>query len=395
MDSDSKAIDKVVLAPPNCDDDTCLKTDSETYFTCGSENTPIGPTCIPPTLEDRFAINYGTTSFEEASGKYAFKSDFTFSNYINEGMVTYRLYDGPSCGDGADESTVQNSGAGYLESERTNTAAMKEGLATGWFDATNPRTATITSTVDPTQLIGSPIFDKNTAVIAWCVRIMASTTGTFAKEVNFNELVYTVNVDLEAGFQITNLSVEKRDADQASENLSYAVTACECDGSDCVTANEQRNQGDIVNVCVKPTPSATAAGVYMRSIKEFTWKRDDLDSVVSQPAIAANAESNNLLTSYSGCQGQSICVFTSILFADFYQKEGVVNGSGEAILQFGSSSGRKLRSLQEDDEVASIEDFDLSFAVNPTLEGANSSGSPAGSMMLSTLVVAAATWMMI
>lgn len=344
--------------------------------------------CSGQQLKDKWAIGYGITTYDEdkSSGKYVFTSDFTFSDYVRKGEigVSYRLYDGPSCGDGKGESTVQNSGAGYLESA-IDISILDDKLY-----------ITIKSTVDPTKLPGSPIFDGSTvgkAVVAWCLRVMASTTGSIAKEVNFNELVYTVDVDLTAGFNVTNLSVKKRDADQASQNVSYDVDACECDGSDCVTQNERREQGSIVTVCVKPKPRATAAGVYMRSIKEFAWKRDE----ISQPAIAENKEADNLLTSYSDCQGASMCVFTSILFADFYKTEGVVNGSGEAILQFGVGAdrrGRKLRSLQEDAEVASIADFDLNFAVNPTLGGANSSGSPAGSMLFTALLAAAGTWMM-
>merc|ERR1712216_326420 len=101
----------------------------------------------------------------------------------------------------------------------------------------------------------------------------------------------------------------------------------------------------------------------MNSVDSYTWKRQDPDvdgatpPEIFQNAIGGGVADGNGLTSFSGCNGSDVCVFDSILFANFYATEGAVNGVGIATLQFarrrrrlGATSSANRRKLQQADQ---------------------------------------------
>merc|ERR1711907_912798 len=109
------------------------------------------------------------------------------------------------------------------------------------------------------------------------------------------------------------------------------------------------------------------------------WKRQDpdVDGVtppeIYQNAIGAGTADGNGLTTFSACSGQDVCVFDSILFAQFYQTPGAVSGDGIATLQF-APTARRLRANGESisrklQQAESAADFGLSVDVNAINDG--------------------------
>lgn len=154
------------------------------------------------------------------------------------------------------------------------------------------------------------------------------------------------------------------------------------------TSKEYFNQGALITVCVAPDDAAWLDGIRMDGITSFDWLRNDLSTTASQlptgkivpinqEAIFGGEQSGNSLTSYiSDCEnGAHYCIFSSILFADFYISRGVVSGSGSANLQFAAPGGRRLGAPEEGTAVRKLQDeaatspFDVSVPVDLTDEG--------------------------
>jgi hypothetical protein len=190
---------------------------------------------------------------------------------------------------------------------------------------------------------------------------------------------------VEPKIRVTNTAnqVYLLDGYQCADGSTVALTPAELAAT--------RNQGSVIRVCVKPDAEATADGIKMRSIDEFTFTRD----LISQPAItSANTQSDNGLTSLSCTSGADVCSFETILFAAFYTTAGTVAGSGTGSMQFGGA--RRLRALQATlPEAAATSELELDFGINaPGVDSTNlrdgSGAANSGVMAGAALVMAAA-----
>jgi hypothetical protein len=209
----------------------------------------------------------------------------------------------------------------------------------------NPQT--ISADTGPTGVYSETTIDNQlTAQVRFCVRFGLWTTPlgvTTPVEVNFIETLITLVVDLTDGFEIGAIDVEAKDRLVRTANQTYEVRGYECSLTSelPLSQGEQeraRNQGEIIHVCVTPKDEATQDGIFMRSIDDFAFTRDD---GTRQVAIQDGAEAGNLLTSYNAatCTGAQFCRFSTILFAQFYATAGAVGGEGVASMQFGGSPG--------------------------------------------------------
>ena len=142
------------------------------------------------------------------------------------------------------------------------------------------------------------------------------------------------------------------------------------------------NQGALINVCVQVKDEFAAQDIVLKNLLEFTWTRTggttfdsaigggSGGSTITQAAISGGAAAGNFLTSYvaGNCLNEYWCDFASVLFAQFYNTDGSVSGSGDASLQF-KTARRRLeeqenvggRRLQDDPGSASM---DISIDVN-------------------------------
>merc|ERR1711977_398550 len=113
----------------------------------------------------------------------------------------------------------------------------------------------------------------------------------------------------------------------------------------------------------------------MNTIDNYTWRRQDpeVGGVVPpetyQNAIGSGTPDANGLTTFTGCNGQDVCVFDSILFAQFYETVGQVTGDGLATLQFDTTARRALkgsRKLQQTDAAAAADGIVMNTIDNYT-----------------------------
>lgn len=359
------------------------------------------------TLAEKWNLPEPTFAFEGNT----FNLTFPVTDFINTGMVQYSLWLDNECQEGGN-SLAKDDGV-WAQSTLIESAALAAAsvfpdnqLDSGEF---NGREATIVSEFNPAVISTSSIYREVTngqvtsAVISFCVRVGLWTTTSMGintpVEVNFLETIITLFVDLTDGFTIGEIDVTPRDRLIETANVAYEVRGYECvEGSNAVRpSGDPRNQGDVITICVVPEDDASAAGIFMRSIDEFTFTRDGQ----SQVAIQNNAEASNLLTSYSpsDCQGNTYCTFSTILFAQFYGTAGTVAGAGTATLQFGQAGAPAARMLratgrdlqEQDEEGAGAAEFDLQFEVNQAaVRGSSGASSMGAAMSVGALAFAAA-----
>jgi hypothetical protein len=359
------------------------------------------------TLDQKWNIS-DDASFEYSS--LSFKLGYTVSDFINEAspatsgdMAKFDLYD----------EGCKDTGTVILANSTTGIATIvpdNSQLEVASLEA-NPglkmdRTVFVNITIDPEAIAQNPLLysedatgSQVTAEIRFCLRFGLHTKSVTSVEVNFLETLVTLNVDLTDGFEIGSIAVAPRDRLVRTANQVYLVIGYRCNANnEKVEINEAITQGTVVKVCVEPDAEATADGIKMRSIDDFTWSRVT-PNVVNQPAIVGkNQVAANQLTTLVCIGGSQKCSFETILFAAFYTTPGAVLGSGVASMQFGTTNnGRRLRGdsegrdLQEDDSAAAAEfelDFDVAQATAEGTSGAASYGAMAASMVFGMITVA-------
>merc|ERR1712194_652560 len=242
-----------------------------------------------------------------------------------------------------------------------------------------------------------------TATIEFCIRSSLGYTlapGSAAlptnyQEVNFIETLVEIEYDMASGFSVDALAGAPKDRQLTTIEESYedALIAYLCIGSqhpefdpatdyeDVTLSNgetyqkpyqltdydasngptgKQFNQGALINVCVQVKDEFAAQDIVLKELLSFSWVRSGgttFDqsigggsglSTITQPAISSGAPAPNFLTSFVGinCFNQYWCDFASVLFAQFYNTDGSVSGSGDASLQFKT----RRRRLAEEEE---------------------------------------------
>jgi hypothetical protein len=274
-----------------------------------------------------------------------FDLDYQVSDFISDAMTTHTLYTSPGCGE-----------TGYVLPSSILTSNQGV-LVGGAIDANNDgpgvRDQKLKIGVDPSTIKNSAIYVEDTshgaltATIDFCVRYSILTDDEGANEVNFLESLVTLVVDLSDGFEIGDIIVAPKNKILNTANQAYLLDGYQCNGANEALVGgaltKTRNQGSVIRVCVKPDDEAVAAGMFMRSLDEFTFSRDG----ITQPAVIGyNQEATNGLTILSCNNGDAVCFFESVLFGAFYSTAGVVSGSGTGSMQLGAGT-RLLRGVPE------------------------------------------------
>jgi len=286
--------------------------------------------------------------------------------------------------------------------------------------------------IDPAEfstgnVAGTYTTSAGTAVIDFCIR--SSLGYTIApgaalpnnyQEVNFIETLVNIQYNMAAGFTVDAFAVAPKDRQLTTIEESYedALLAYLCIGpqhpeydaathaedvtlTNGVVYNKPKqltdydatngptgkkfNQGSLINVCVQVKDEFAAQDIVLKELQEFSWIRSGgttFDSsigggtganTITQPAITSSSPAGNWLTSYNpaSCLNQYWCDFASVLFAQFYNTDGTVSGSGDATLQFLTRRRRlgeegEQRRLQEDPGAAGM---DISIDVAGETEG--------------------------
>jgi len=241
------------------------------------------------------------------------------------------------------------------------------------------------------------------AIMVFCVRFGLFTTGgDDGLEVDFLETVITLNIDHQAGFEVPALNVARKDKIQATATQTYTVEAKLCTGKGTTFAEKTTapddntfNQGEAITVCVYPGAEAMQDGLTMESILDFTWSRDDDVTTLDQLAIVGSSAENDMgLTLYDNCVSGDVCIFSTILLAQYYVEIGNVDGSGQATLAFpgaaqttapgtrrlGESSDSK-RKLQEA-APPTLAEFDMTVGINAVNDGPGALAQASGASVL-------------
>ena len=194
---------------------------------------------------------------------------------------------------------------------------------------------------------------------------------------NFRDVDFTINSNFTTSiyFQIPYVGASDKRNGKTTVEESHSVVSYLCDPTfpSIPLSNVTYLQGSLISVCVTPSVESVAEGLVMRQVDWFEWKRD----ATEQPAIESGLPATNSLTHYDCDPGSLYCIFSTILFADFYlparrnlriAKDGggritrelaarTIVGSGQATMMF-AGSGRQLdkdgRALQSSDETSSM-----------------------------------------
>jgi len=316
--------------------------------------------------------------------------DYDISTAMVDENANVVIYDG-ECGVGGNVQT-----AGFLTTI-TGIGNETDGIGGENF-LVDGKTAEVDIVLDLPTLAESDLYaeDPNSetkrAAIIFCIRFSLETTTAPSLEVNFLENVITLNIDLQAGFTVDAFDVAPKEKIEATATQTYEVDAKRCIGTGATAedkkadaAKDVYNQGDLITVCVFPGAEALSDGLNMDSILDFTWYRS-LPVYIEQPAIQASQKETAIgLTDFDGCE-PLVCVFSSILMAQYYATVGEVAGSGQATLQFPNANVRRLadgngnRRLQE--EPPTLSEFDLTVSANAVNDGPGALATGSGSATL-------------
>jgi len=348
------------------------------------------------TLAEKWQIGEPEYTWTAADNKIDL--NYAVSTFITEANPSVEIFDG-DCGEGANPKTT---GFTYALTGLEGTEIDVSGAFTA-----DGRTSELDVTVDPQTLSSDPdLFTDNgdnSASIVFCIRYSLDAAGDL--EVNFLENLITMNIDLSAGFSVEAFSVTPKDKIEQTATQTYNVDAKLCVGTGA-DANAIKadppvdtvyNQGSLITVCVYPDTDAEGDGIVMNSIDSYSWKRQDPDvNGVTPPEINQNAivggaadPATGLTTFDSSCNGNAVCVFDTILFAQFYATEGSVSGEGIATLQFarrrlGSNSNGNQRKLQQADQAS---EFGLNVDVNALDDGPGALATAGGATLGMTALV--------
>lgn len=289
-------------------------------------------------LKERYKITGPEFEYDDLQ----FTMDFEVSDFVQDSMVEFTLYDGLNCKDGGDNDITENDG--YLLSRlRTDLTPLGDGSGV--------RLIKVQSEIVPKAMGDSNIYKKDddgNAVIEYCVRFSVYNMPkdqTYSTETNYLELPVKLVINLAAGFQV-DADLSNADTVIAQATKNTAVEAYICDSEDNVVPIEATEQGQTVRVCVSPTPPNLAAGALMRQLESFKFRRQapvEVEQVAISPNTGGVGASE--LTVVSCRPGSTVCAFETLLTADFFIREGVVIGNGMAFLQLGVGNGVVSRRL--------------------------------------------------
>jgi len=295
-------------------------------------------------LQKRFAIEGPLHSYEDLT----FTMEYEISDFIDDSMIGYTLYDGHKCKDGdgfgGDNDITLN--AGYiLHKIRTDNAPPGDGSGT--------RSVKLSSKVIVPDISYTPLYrtdSEGNGVVKYCVRMGVFNTDRnepMSMEINFLETLVTLSINMSGDIVI---EAELSNAEPLLEMNAQgvAVDAYICDYDDNTVPIMPTRQGQTVRVCVTPVPEVLAAGGLMRQIEKFDFFRQ-IPTVTSQSAILPGTDgvAADLLTVVQCRPGTMVCAFETLLGAKFFQGEGIINGQGLAYLQIGGGDMSTERRMEE------------------------------------------------
>ena len=298
---------------------------------------------------------------------------YNVSDFIDDSMTAYSIWSN-DCQEGGNSippSILEVTKSGFILGDVVD----------------GKRETSLSIVIQPETVQSSVLYSDNNAIrdaalgealiaeINFCVRFSVQTAGIYSTEVNFQETLVTMTIDFSEGFNIHEITTETNLCVTTTTNNVYDVDSYDCSGGLLppigaeLEGEEVKNQGAEIRVCIEPNADALRDGIYIRQIQSFTFTRGN----ITQDSVVDGTAANNGLSRLVCTRGTPLCYFETILKADFYTTQGVVDATGVIILQFGTSSSRRLggtshRNLQQDD-AAGVAEVEIEFEVGEHLVG--------------------------
>jgi hypothetical protein len=291
-------------------------------------------TTIDYETEHILALRWKITQDSVAYNGLTFDIHYTVSDYIQEDLVRFSIYDGAGCSATANFITQLDYFTAWITTDNTPPGG---GLGT--------RDISLSTQINTQTISLSPVYrdfgDK--ANIIYCMRLSLfnkDASDPTAVEINYHETAINLEVDLKDQFKIQSQTVEASSPGEETADDKFFVEAYICTQEGLrLYDSVPLLQGATVRVCVQPTPQALDIGFRMRSIDRFTFWQ----GYVSQEAIINQQISINGLTDLECNPGGEKCIFETLLMATFFQGPSTVDGTGYATLQFGSDATRRRK----------------------------------------------------
>ena len=188
--------------------------------------------------------------------------------------------------------------------------------------------------------------NATTAAINFCVRVdylYQADNETATVSINFHETNVSVTVDLTAGFDLTEIAVDRLEVEQEdfTADLDYPVTAYFCNAQSEQVATPILTQGDALQFCVAMDDSVSA-DVYVSDILTV-----DLDQYYNATTIIAHADpvTTSIADGISSVAcSVGICNVKTQLTSKWFEKDQplAIDMTGTALIAFGTPSRRRL-----------------------------------------------------
>jgi len=120
------------------------------------------------------------------------------------------------------------------------------------YNDANNKTGVVVLGIDPEAVIAdSSLFDGS--IITFCVRAdMTGRSMGYNESISFTETVVALSFDLEAGFEIVDVSLEGIEATKVNKTESFLVDTCMCtmDGNNATCVAKKLKQNSEFDLCI-------------------------------------------------------------------------------------------------------------------------------------------------
>jgi hypothetical protein len=262
---------------------------------------------------------------------YEFDLDYKISESIVDAQISYKVYDGHDCSRGSNEVTDNNE---YLfstlideiESSGNNTSLLDRKLKIR---------------IDTDKIRFTPLYADygSFSQIYFCVRFSA-----FHEEEGSDKLIEVNWVETPVLLVMDALSFSVggegsfSNAYPVYESRTVDVHLCNTNSDTNSSEAVQRSSGtpgQLVRVCIQPGNQTLTEGGNVWFIEEFTFNRENHTQPVIEAASGGSPSSD--LTVVTCEPGSDLCYFETVLGDEFFDSLGIVEGTGTAFLEFGSS----------------------------------------------------------
>jgi hypothetical protein len=188
--------------------------------------------------------------------------------------------------------------------------------------------------------------DPTNATINFCLRldyIYDPGGGADPSIINFHETNVTLAVDLTAGFNLTEIAVDRDNAEEASAaiSLEYPVKAYFCDDASVQLPAPTLSQGAVMQFCVEISENVTTTGVYVTDVLSVDLDQSSVGEFNSQHADIITGTVADWLTRKICTDG--ICNIKTQLTSKWFiaTDPASMDIGGTALLAFGSAERRR------------------------------------------------------